>query len=122
MELKDFVKQTLIEISQGVSEAQAEADNSLINPRIKTPDNRVTGVLLAEDGAGRGVKGGRILDYVEFDVAVTIDKNTKTNGKISVLFGAVNLSSQGASENKDASTSRVKFKVPVSFSLTQEEG
>ena len=117
MELKDFVKETLVEISQGVSEAQNEQTNSLINPRLKTNESNVKSILLAEDGTGRGVKGGRLLDYVEFDVAITIDNNTKTKGKISVLFGAVNLSSQGASENKDTSISRVKFKVPVSFSL-----
>jgi hypothetical protein len=117
MELKDFVKETLIEISQGVLEAQTEQGDALINPRVKLHEKEVGRIVLAEDGAGRGIRGGRILDYVEFDIAVTLDKNTNTDGKISVLFGAINLSSGGASENKDSSTSRVKFRVPVSFSV-----
>ena len=120
MELKDFVKETIIEISQGVSEAQKEQGDALINPRLKVQEKDSGQIALAEDGASRGIRGGRILDYVEFDVAVTIDKNTNTDGKISVLFGAINLSSGGASENKDSSTSRVKFKVPVSFSVKND--
>ena len=117
MELKDFVKETLIEISQGVSEAQESQGDALINPRIKIEGKESSRVILAEDGAGRDISGDRILDYVDFDVAVTIDKGTKTDGKISVLFGAFNLSSSGESKNTDTSISRVKFKVPVSFSI-----
>jgi len=121
MELKDFVKETLLEISSGVAEAQKEQQSTLINPRVKSQESTSSKLYIAEDGAGRGVRGGRILDYVEFDIAVTVDKNTETSGKISVLFGAINLNSGGASENKDSSTSRVRFKVPISFSTKDGE-
>lgn len=122
MELKDFVRETLSEIASGVAEAQAEQQGALINPRIKSQESSDSKIALAEDGAGRGIQGGRILDYVEFDIAVTVDKNTETKGKISVLFGALNLSSGGASENKDSSTSKVRFKVPISFSVKEDRG
>ena len=122
MELKEFVRETLLEISTGVADAQEEQKGALISPRVRNQEGASPKLALAEDGAGRGIRGGRILDYVEFDIAVTIDKNTETNGKISVLFGALNLSSGGASENKDSSTSRVRFKVPIAFSVKDGGG
>jgi len=122
MELKDFVKETLVEIALGVSNAQKSGGPALINPRIKARERDDGRVFLVEDASGRGTKGERILDFIEFDVAVTIDKGTDTKGKIGVLFGAVNLTSQGGSTSNDSSTSRVKFNVPVSFDVDCREG
>ncbi len=111
MELKDFVRDTLTQLIDGVREAQKEAAEK--------------GAFVAPD-AGRGVRSdskphpgytvlntGDLLTFVEFDVALTASDSKATKGGIGVLFGVVNLGSQGQSSSGSASLSRIKFQIPV---------
>ncbi len=97
MELKEFIKTTLISIVDGVKEAQQ----------------------------GTGQQGAMIapimpnhLPYqqthdIHFDIALSENSEQGTKGGIGVFLSAVSLGAQGESSNKIESLSRISFDVPV---------
>lgn len=111
MELRDFVKESLIQIVQGVGDAQTELNGSkssgAISPEVR--NNWATmeskGVLLSQAGSP--------IQVVEFDVSVTTTEGTGTKGGIAIAVGFLGLGSQGQSTQSNANVSRLKFSVPV---------
>ncbi len=110
MELRDFVKETLVQIAEGVSEAQERADSlgAHVNPRLTRSSNYASqqGFLNSESGAAQ---------VVGFDVALTVTEGTGTKGGIGIFAGAVSLGSSGQSSAENSSVSRVKFSVPLAL-------
>ena len=111
MELKDFIRETLVQIAHGVSEAQSELAESEaeINPAV----SRRFDVKNSNYGDS---KSGKPIFLIDFDVAVTATDGTKTKGGIGVVTGILALGSQGQSENANSSVSRIKFMVPMALS------
>ncbi|MDN3617477.1 hypothetical protein ACFFUS_20390 [Vibrio gallaecicus] len=103
MELDRFVSQTLLMISKGVSDAQKQS--SEYGCAINAKPNG--GTFTNEHS-----KNGTRMQEVEFDVAVITEDTSNGEGKISVMgFASVN----GGNNSKETLSSRVAFKVPISF-------
>ena len=106
MDLKEFTRETLVQIVQGVKEANEilEQQNAVVPSRtIKTNDN----VFVDEYGEGSAIE-------VVFDVAVTAIETdgTKGGGGIRVaqlLFGGI----EASNHTENQSISRVKFTIPL---------
>lgn len=113
MELKQFVSESLKQIIDGVNEARsyAEQNGAMVNPTRWSWNS--SNVQVKYDP-----KSGAAIETVEFDVAVTAIEGTETKGGIGVFMGAVNLGSQGASQNQNSSVSRLKFSVPLMLPST----
>ncbi len=102
MDIKTFVSESLTQIIQGIENAQQENGNSVVNPvRRKISDET--------------------MQDIDFDIAVTVEKETGTKGGIAVLAGAFTLGSQGQSKASDITASRIKFSIPVDFQLKSAE-
>lgn len=98
MELKDFVKNAIIELDKAVTEASVETGRKI---RL------------------RGVKEKRTA--LEFDIAVTVDstENGKVGAGIKVLE-FINLGTDISTQSKNQTVSRITFGVDVP-ELTEEE-
>lgn len=113
MELKDFVKQALVEITEGVKEAQDECSEygALINPRYssKSQDSTVN------------VKGGVAkLSMVKFNVAVTSTMEKGSTTKIGVLFSAIGIGNDRVNNDLMQSANIIQFEVPVVFPIIDD--
>ena len=115
MQLRDFVSQTLIQVVQGVADAQAQTakDGALVNPEIKN-------LFVKSQSGGTNLalgwsKEGELVNMVSFDVAVTATEGTGTKGGIGIVIGSVALGSQGSSEEKNEAISRVQFRIPLAL-------
>jgi hypothetical protein len=114
MELKSFVTQALVEIVEGVQDAQKKLQESgaKINPRdtkmLHAPENHV---VWLEEGR-EPVRHGQI---VEFDVSVTASERDETQGGvgIQVVNVTLGLGLSGKTEDQNSVVSRLKFSVPV---------
>ncbi|WP_193166255.1 hypothetical protein [Microbulbifer hainanensis] len=108
MELKEFVKNTLVQIVDGVIEAERELDQkgATVNPVGGYFDQKQVGgrTWSFEDG---------IAEVVDFDVALTSSEKEGTTAGIGVLLGSINLGAKGMSEEALSSVTRIKFSVPV---------
>lgn len=112
MNLQDFVSESLVEIANGVASAQKKIiKGALISPYIA---DYFDGTSHNPSFIGRD-KSNNIVQIIEFDVAVTIGKDTETHGKISVVTGLLGLKSEGKTNKTDDSISRIRFVVPMSL-------
>jgi hypothetical protein len=110
MELKDFVSQTLTQILDGIKKSQeyAKEKKAAINPSSPSIfGSKATSYL-------RGDNGGMI-QYIDFDVAVTAVEGSETKGGIGIFVGSVGIGTQGKSDSSNTSVSRIKFSIPIAF-------
>jgi hypothetical protein len=113
MNLQDFIKEALVQIARGIEGAAAELKDSkaVVNPRnvqtLEVPHGDIYGFVDTE------TKFLKAVQKVEFDVAVSASTGSATKGGIGIMVGAIGLGSQGKSESRDSSVSRIKFQVPM---------
>jgi hypothetical protein len=108
MNIEDFVRETLVQITNGVTQAQRQLDptGALVNPRMKA--------IGKEHSIGEVyMHAGEVVSFVEFDVAVGATEGKETKGGIGVVAGVIGLGSSGKSDSSSRSESRIKFKVPL---------
>ena len=115
MELREFVSATIVDICNGIKDAQEQVNSTgaCVSPGI------------ARDTIARDPDNAYTPQYLDFDVAVTITENTdnasgvKTKASISVL--GITLSINGKNvDTKSLSEihiSRIKFSVPVLYPM-----
>lgn len=99
MELKEFVKQSLIEICEGIKEAQQYIAENKVAAYVNHPNYAST-----RPGS------------VEFDIAVTVvssDKND-ASGKLTIV-GVFKAGGGIESSTENSSVSRLKFDIPVRY-------
>lgn len=113
MKLKDFIKETLVEIAEGIDEAKDP-----VGHRVAIAPSSMNGELSSEKS------------YIEFDIAVTanetIHKRKNGTGSVSAQIevlgnrvkGELGGSAIGDTQLQSEKVSRVQFKVPVYFSAT----
>lgn len=103
MDLKDFVRDTLLQLAEGVREAQTQAEERKWTTLI-APARSATGRIQQP------------VEMVKFDVAVTVSDTDQKSGKAGIRvfsFGEI-----GGSAEREASRSevhRIKFEIPIEF-------
>lgn len=108
VELKDFVRETLLEIAEGVKLAGEGAAKigAEICPNRADMYGATTSLLYTDVG---------IVEFVSFDVAVTVNKETEAQATAGILIAAVGLGGRTKLERQHASVSRIQFRVPVAL-------
>ena len=109
MNLQQFVKESLLQVIGGVTEAQDEAPEKpgKINP---LPDSY--GV-----NQSAGLYQGTTIQHIDFDVAVTVSEGTQASGGLTVL----GMGAKGGITESSSYVSRLKFRVPVALPPGKED-
>jgi hypothetical protein len=123
MQLKDFVKQSLENIVQGVMEAQrSNATKAVINPQVSSSQGPNRDVLkhhgVLWDGSDYS-----LIEHVQFDVAVTAEEENQINGGFNAGIQVLGLSAKAGIDNnsKSSTVSRIKFSVAVKYPPSSEK-
>lgn len=99
MELKEFIKSVLIDITSAVKESQVELNNGA----LIVPDN-VIGLVRS---------GNKPLSLIEFEVAITTE-DVKEKGKgIKIASAILNGGYKDDNKNSAGCVSTIKFSIPV---------
>ena len=116
MELREFVRSTLLEIISGVTDAQKALDEEGSTAVINAGG---TSNLKQHHEGGR-----RTLEMVQFDVALTVTETTDKGigGRLSIAAASIGTERGARIENSEVS--RVRFQVPIVLPLSKgtEEG
>jgi len=121
VELKDFVKETLIQISSGVNAAISEVRESggYVNPAVKIDITKSDGSHFSNLPTGQNVF------LIDFDVAVSVEEQSGTNAEAKIKVASFfSLGAGGKSDQKLSTTNRIQFKVPLGLPVdpvTSEE-
>ncbi|MDQ7016543.1 MAG: hypothetical protein Q9N68_09235 [Gammaproteobacteria bacterium] len=114
MELKDFIRESFVQISKGIEEANDELKDTsaLINPDnvYVNAENRQNYGRLSQNK-----EYNRVVEVIEFDVAVTASDSAEAGGKFGIRVGSIEIGANGKEEEKNKAESRIRFKVPMVF-------
>lgn len=105
MELKEFIKTAITDITEAVTELQSELNNStIVNPSLPNP---------ISNGSVDVGSGNQPIQKLEFDVALTTTEATAIDGGakggIAIFAAKLGTSQQAQMQN----VSRLKFTVPI---------
>ena len=109
MKLKVFIITTINEISQGLKEAQEEAENTgiLINP---------SGLAVGDKGDKYLRNGGlRFIQELEIKVAISVTEGKGNKAGVGVVAGFFNAGGSTTDEEKNSSVSVIRFSVPLAL-------
>ena len=108
MNLQEFIAESLLQIINGVKEAQTgSADTGAhINPAgLIMPQEKISAPYHPNEDT--------YSSYIEFDVAITVTEGAERKGGIGVAAGIFAIGGQGKTETQSGTISRIKFSVPV---------
>lgn len=99
MELKEFIKRSLLDVVNGVEEANAEKD------RFRLTSHKI----------GTGERGQKI----EFDISVIVDKSSESDLKGGIKVAFANIGGGLSEAEKSQNVHKIKFEIFVTESLMQ---
>lgn len=108
IELKQFVTATLVQIIEGVKDAQQAATDA--GGKINPLSQRHGADVLRSMSVGSDNNISRV---VEFDVAITSAEGSSTGAGIKVFLAGIGAGAGGKSDKQTSSVTRIKFPVPV---------
>ncbi|MES1934414.1 hypothetical protein T35B1_17506 [Salinisphaera shabanensis T35B1] len=113
MELEQFISTTLVQIANGIQSAadQLHGTRAIVNPRnVSTAGakgEQIYGYLNVRK------KFFKVVQRIDFDVAVTAAEGSEANGGIGIRVGSIGVGATGKSENSNTTVSRIRFSVPM---------
>ncbi len=114
MELKEFVKEALSQISAGVEAAQLEVRESggFVNPAHRVDSNN------SNESHFGVLSSGQNIFLVDFDVSVTVveEQDSDASGKLQVA-SLLKVGGGIESSSSNSATNRVSFKIPLGLPI-----
>lgn len=119
MELKDFVKTSICQIAEGILEASEalKQTNAIVNPEnivVNSEQSQAYGRTRPPRDDGPP-SGSRIVEKIDFDVAISVQEGTATSAGIKVAMMSVGLGVGGESKANAGYESRIKSSIPMVF-------
>lgn len=115
MDLKDFIKQSIIQVTEAILESNEElkGTGAVVNPG-KVQVNSDASQAYGREST-KNLHNNRVVQKLDFDVAViAVDEQSAGAGaKISVM--SVTLGADGSINYTNKSESRIKFSVPIIY-------
>ena len=108
MELKEFIKTALADITNAVSELQTELQNgAIVSPSLPYSVSNATVKDQQND------KINRQISKIDFDVAITVGgtNNTEAGGKVGIQVFSAKLG--GNNESHTENVSKIAFSIPI---------
>lgn len=108
MELNEFVKDVIVSIYDGISEAKKATGK----PVLPSGGLISEGIPYVKNGIGPNTHA-TMISNLEFEVTLTDGTKDGVNGGIGVLLGSLTLGAKGNSETQQTSLSKIKFNIPI---------
>jgi len=107
MELQEFISSVLMQLIEGVVQAQefAQSHNVEIFPEEK--------FFSDFEKMSRTTKTKRLVNFVEFDVAVVVVESKDLSGGMGIRVPGWNIGYHAKTETEKSIVNRIKFSVPI---------
>lgn len=116
--LEDFIAEVLKQSISGVKKAQqyAKENGASINSDRMYRMHKSAGDSFESADSGQPP----IVEEIEFDIAVTASQQGNLKGGMGLFVPAAGIGYQAEKNTGNSTVSRIKFKVPVSFSQQRD--
>ena len=114
MELKEFITQTLININQGILDAQERTKDSgfLINPKNYKQNNDKN--YEVSDGSLSPIQD------IEFNIVVNVTEGKDSKIAVGAFTGIFTGGVSNTNQNNNSTQTTIKFNLPVQFPSNNE--
>lgn len=114
MELKDFIKETLIQITNGVAEAQKAVKDTgcLINPAGYNNQRYI------EEGDNSNMRG---VQKITMSIAITVTEGNENKAGLGVVSGFFTAGTATKSNDVSSTVNRIEFDIPISLPVMTYE-
>lgn len=115
MELKDFIKESLVQVNLAIEESNKELKDSTA---VINPNNFV---VYSEGSQVYGRKStdlkhqAKVVHKIEFDVAVYAESDEQKSGGAKISIASIGLGVKAQEGTSNKSESRLKFSIPVIY-------
>jgi hypothetical protein len=116
MDLKDFVKETLVQISSGVKDAQEpiRAQGGYVNPAARVHQT-------SNPAHFTTIEDGQAVFLVDFDVAVSVSEEIEKGATAKLKVASIlDIGAGGKKDSSSSVTNRIGFKVPLALPVDAE--
>lgn len=119
MEIKDYIAETLVQITQGIKEAQnrLKDEDVVVNPS-KTFGSQGDYWIGKQQERGPVI---RRIQEVEMKISVVSSEEVTGDGGAKVRLGVLNLGAGVEEKGVERNENYVKFSIPVSFPVSDYE-
>lgn len=114
MQLREFIKEVLTQIVDGVRDAQQPNGGAFVVPASDGGHNYAAHPRFAASARLKST-------IVDFDVAITAEDADKVEGGAGVKVFSVQFGAKGEVSSKDTTVSRVQFAVPLLLPESKRE-
>ena len=119
MDLKDFVRESLVQIATGIAEANTAlaGTTATVNPcNVQAYSTEAKAYGRLNDAFN---EKDSLVELVEFDVAVTTESGTQTGGGLKISVASIGVGAEGKSTGSQSRESRIKFRIPMVYPSTK---
>ena len=126
MDLKTFVKESLVEIAKGVADAEESLSDTsaIVNPRSvyvnEKESIRVYGYLNVNEPGNKSNKKP-VVQLIEFDVSVFAEEESDKGGGLRIGVMSVGIEAKGGTTEAKRSESRIAFQVPMALPTSERD-
>lgn len=108
MELKEFIKTAITDITEAVSELQEELDNgAIVSPSLPNPISNTTVIDPDNENINKPIS------KIDFDVAITVGDTSATGAGVKAGIQIFSAKIGGESQTHTENVSRMTFSIPV---------
>lgn len=116
MDLKDFIKASLVEINQAITDSNEElkGTGAVINPKgvqINSENSQAYG----RQSPKADHQYLKVVHKIDFDVAVYAQSDEKAGGGAKISIASIGIGADAEVKNSNKSESRLRFSVPVIY-------
>ncbi|NVJ45534.1 MAG: hypothetical protein HWE07_00355 [Cytophagia bacterium] len=115
MDLREFVKTSIVQIAEGIEEANVALKDSsaMVNPINIAANSESAKVYGRTRAPSKTTPGSRVVDMVEFDVSVVAEVGEQGSAGAKLSIASIGVGADGKKEKSNKSESRIKFSVPI---------
>jgi len=114
MELKEFITQTLININQGIIDAQEQTKDSGIKINPKNIRKRDSGNYDVYNG------NSATIQEIEFNIVVNVAEGNDSKIAVGAFTGLLSGGVSNTNQNNNSTQTTIKFNLPVQFPSNDE--
>jgi hypothetical protein len=115
MDLKDFIRESLVQISQGIEEANMALQGSVaeVNPPkfiAHSGESQAYGRVSATADENKP-----LVHLIDFDVAIQAQQGTEAGGGMKLSIASVGIGADAKTKDSQSTESRLKFGIPMVY-------
>ncbi len=117
MDLREFVKESIVQIAKGIEEANEELAESsaMVNPFHIVANSDSAQAYARTRPPSQNNPEARIVEKVQFDVAVVAESGEEGSAGAKLSIASIGIGAQGKVESSNKSESRIQFTIPVVY-------